>query len=352
MENSQGKATCPHPTLWPENQRVYVICRPLGEVSMAQSFDEPYRALTDQAGVVDFSGRTRIEARGDDRASFLHNLSTNEVKSLQPGQGCEAFFLDARGHVMGHGFLLCRPRSIVIETVGGQNERLLKHLDRYLIREKVELADRTAEWGELLLAGAKSREVLSRFTAEPPENRLASTECQIDGHAATVVRVEMTPVGGFLILCGANAREAIEQAIVSAGAVVCEPASLEAARIEAGFPWYGQDVTDKNLPQEVGRDELAISFKKGCYIGQETVARIDALGHVNKKLARVRFTSRQAPPPGTELRAGEQAAGQVTSAAYSPRHDAALALAYLRRGSDAPHSELSSDFGQAVILPA
>ena len=314
-------------------------------------FDEQYVALTELAGVVDFSLRTRIEVLGDDRASFLHNLSTNDVKKLRPGEGCEAFFLDARGHVIGHGFLICRPESIVIEAVAGQNERLLKHLDRYLIREKVELADRTGDWGELLVSGGRSQELLSRLGGELPIDRLASTETTIAGQAATVVRVEMTGADGYLLFCAAGAQQSIAETLASAGVMSCQAESLEAARIEAGFPWYGQDITDKNLPQEVNRDESAISFKKGCYIGQETVARIDALGHVNKKLLRIQFAGRQVPPPGAELRSGEQTAGEVTSAAYSPRHEAAVALAYLRRGSDAPGTELSSDFGPTTVMP-
>jgi tRNA-modifying protein YgfZ len=315
-----------------------------------RSFNDEYRALTEQAGLVDFSHRTRIEVSGDDRASFLHNLSTNDVKTLKPGEGCEAFFLDARGHVVGHAFLICRPRSIVVETVEGQNESLIKHLDRYLIRERVELADRTAEWSEMLVAGAESRRRLSQLSGQVPVDRLASAELEIAGHAATLVCVDMTPGGGYLILSHRTAQQAISQALVSIGVVPCVASSLEAARIEAGFPWYGHDITDKNLPQEVGRDDLAISFKKGCYIGQETVARIDALGHVNKRLVRLRFADERVPPPGTELLRGDQAAGQVTSAAFSPRHIAPVALAYLRRGMEQAGSELTSEFGPAVVI--
>lgn len=316
----------------------------------AQSPNDEYRAITERAGLVDFSQRTRIEVSGDDRTSFLHNLSTNDVKTLKPGEGCEAFFLDARGHVLGHVFLFCRPRSIVVETVAGQNESLVKHLERYLIREKVELADRTCEWGEIFVAGAESHRMLSQLAVDVPVDRLASAESEIAGHAATIVCVDITPGVGYVILTHCAAQQAISQALFSVGFLPCRASSLESARIEAGFPWYGQDITDKNLPQEVGRDELAISFKKGCYIGQETVARIDALGHVNKKLVRLRFTGEQVPPPGTELLRGDQPAGQVTSAAYSPRHIAPVALTYLRRGMEQPGSELTSEFGPAVVI--
>ncbi len=138
--------------------------------------------------------------------------------------------------------------------------------------------------------------------------------------------------------------------LVAAGATECRPAAFDAARIEWGFPLYGVDITDKNLPQEVARDALAISFVKGCYLGQETVARIDALGHVNKLLVGVRFHGATVPSPDTELSAAGQTVGHVTSATYSPRLSAPLALAYVRRGSNEPGTKLSSALGDAAVV--
>jgi folate-binding protein YgfZ len=316
---------------------------------MSATIDDDYQALTDGAGLVDFSDRTRIEVLGDDRAGFLHNLSSNDVKALQPGQGCEAFFLDARGHIKGHVFFVCRPGSIVIETTGGQSGPLIAHLDRYLIREKVELVDRTDAWGELFLAGARSADVLGQVAPAAP---LANAEIEIAGQAVTLIRVAMTAVEGYLLLCARRAQPAVGEALISAGARLCDRASFEPARIEGRFPLYGVDITDKTLPQEVARDELAISFRKGCYLGQETVARIDALGHVNKKLVGLRFAGAEVPAPGAELKAGEQVVGQVTSATFLPRFGGAVALAYMRRGHDAPGSKLASSFGEAVVAGA
>ncbi|HVX12305.1 MAG TPA: glycine cleavage T C-terminal barrel domain-containing protein [Pirellulales bacterium] len=316
--------------------------------------DEEYRALTEGAGLVDFSHRTRIEVTGDDRASFLHNLTTNDVKGLSAGGGCEAFLLDTRGHVVGHVFLIsiAERRSIVIETVAGENERLLGHLNRYLIREKVELHDRGQEWGELLLAGAKSAAAIAALSmSDLPADRLANSTLEVAGQMVTIVRVELTPTGGYLLLTATpGAQRIVTEALREQGAVVCGPEAFEAARIRAGFPIYGRDVNDKNLPQEVDRNDLAISFRKGCYLGQETVARIDALGHVNKTLVRLRFAGPVAPPTGTELVAGEVEVGQVTSAAFSPLDQASFALAYVRRGSNQPNATLSSNMGPAVIL--
>ncbi|HEX7449317.1 MAG TPA: hypothetical protein VF306_17310, partial [Pirellulales bacterium] len=153
--------------------------------------DAGYAALTGAVGLVDLAQRTRIELTGDDRATFLHNLSTNEIKRLSVGSGCEAFLLNARGHVLAHVFVICRQHSLVIETVPDQEPSLLAHLDRYLIREKVELHPRTAEWGEFLLAGPHAADCLSRaLGVPPPSERLACLESQWQGQPLFVVRVE------------------------------------------------------------------------------------------------------------------------------------------------------------------
>jgi folate-binding protein YgfZ len=122
------------------------------------------------------------------------------------------------------------------------------------------------------------------------------------------------------------------------------------ARLEAGFPWYGQDISEENLAPEVGRDPQAISYVKGCYLGQETIARIDALGHVNRMLVGVGFETADAPSPGTELFCDGKGVGRVTSAAFSPKLQAALALAYVRRGHHEPGSQLSSAIGRVGVV--
>lgn len=310
-----------------------------------------YEALVGGAGLVDLSERTRIELTGADRAKFLHNLCTNEVRKLPAGAGCEAFLCDARGHVLFHVFILCRAESLALETMPGEESRLLGHLDRYLIREQVVLTPRTEETCELLVAGPQAAEVLAKLAAGAlPDERLANAEIAIVGCPTLVIRTELIRPGGYLVIADRAKEPELRQALSAAGARPCEFEALDAARIEAGFPWYGVDITAENLPQEVGRDPLAISFVKGCYIGQETVARIDALGHVNKQLVGVKFAGSDAPPPGAELKAAEQVVGEVTSARYSPRLQAPLALAYVRRGHHEPGSKLDSAFGAAEVV--
>jgi folate-binding protein YgfZ len=126
--------------------------------------------------------------------------------------------------------------------------------------------------------------------------------------------------------------------------------AVEALRIEAGWPEYGRDIGEDNFPQEVGRDQQAISFTKGCYVGQETVARIASHGHVNQTLVGLRFATSQAVPPGEQLISAGQPAGHVTSATFSPRYQSALALGYVRRAFNQPGSRLESSKGEVEVV--
>ncbi len=163
-------------------------------------------------------------------------------------------------------------------------------------------------------------------------------------------RVEFAGPSGFLISGEPQAIAAAVAELGTAGGVSCSTETLETVRIENRFPKYGVDITEQNLPQEVGRDAAAISFTKGCYLGQETVARIDALGHVNRQLVALRFAGSEIPAAAAELRAGEKPAGAVTSATFSPRFGAPLALGHVRREFLKPGTRLQSNFGEAEVL--
>ncbi len=312
---------------------------------------EEYRALSDGVGFVDVSDRSQIELTGDDRVKFLQSFTTNDVAKLSVGQGRETFLLDAKGHVIGHGFVFCTPHSLVLDTAAGHAEKLVKHLDRYLIRERVEIHDRSEVWGELLLAGADADQLLHELTGnQVPKQSLEHVQTQIAWQAVWVRRVAIAGPESFLVAGPSEAIDAVSIGLAAEGANRCGIEAFEAVRIEAGFPLFGRDISDKNLPQEVGRDKQAISFTKGCYLGQETVARIDALGHVNKRLVCLRFLSKALPRVGTALISGDQSVGELTSVANSPQLDSPIALGYVRRGKEEIGARLQSDFGDAEVI--
>jgi len=315
-------------------------------------FESQYAALTRGAGLVDFTSRTQLELTGADRASFLHNLCTNSVRDLAPGSGCEAFVLNVKGHIVGDVFIFASPNSHVVETVPGQGEKLLAHFDRYLIREDVGLRDRSQEWAEALLAGPRAASILGQLGLTSPIGRLTHVAAQLNNHPLWLRKVDLTGPEDFLVACPHDNFAGMRASLISAGAAACGEEAFQAARIEHGTPLYGTDIGEDNLPQEIGRDQLAISFIKGCYLGQETVARIDALGHVNRLLRGVRFWCDAVPSAGTPLfsDSSNKPVGQITSSCWSPRLKSPLALAFLKRGHHEPGMRLNWEFGATEVV--
>lgn len=318
---------------------------------------EEYEALRRDFGCVELAGWTSITLTGKDRQTLLNNFCTNDVKRLQPGERCEAFILNVKGKILGHGLVDCRAEELVFITVPGQAEKLIAHLDRYIIREDVQLRDTTAERKFLLLAGgteAGSGLVLSEdfynFTLLSGRTESGAGLGGVDWIRWRLLNV---PICGLLEI-RPEQWSTMADRMKGSNATICSQAAFESSRIESGTPLYGIDFNEENLPQEVGRDEEAISFTKGCYLGQETVARIDALGHVNQELVGVRFAGDAIPAVGTELTSGGAAAGRVTSAAYSPLLTAPLALAMVRRAFAATGTKLESAAGECEVvdLPA
>ncbi len=288
----------------------------------------------------DVSNRTQIEITGRDRVKFLHSFCTNDIKKLQPGQGCEAFVTNVNGKVLGHIFVFAERDSLWLESVAGTATTLLPHLDRYLITEDVRFADRSAEFAELLLAGPQSTELLERLglivAALPRYGHLTNGTATLP--LRSIRRVDWLDSPTWLLSIPAAQRDEVQRTLTQAGAQQATDDEFHSLRIANGFPLYGIDITEENLAQEVGRTALAISFTKGCYLGQEPIARIDAMGHVNRQLCRVELGSGPLPTPGTPIldkpAPDGKPIGTITSSAWKRLGDTdkPLALAYLRSG--------------------
>jgi folate-binding protein YgfZ len=293
------------------------------------AFLAQYEAATTGAGRISLAGWSTLRVAGRDRATFLHNMCTNDVKGLTPGGQCEAFFTDVKGKIVGHANIFARPDELLLVGVPGQAARLAAHLDRYIIREDVQLADISADLEWALLIGPHAKQV----------GDLGSSDALLKTAVSFEPCVQIW-AGGFWV--GMRTQDRAKPQ--AAGDAV-----WEALRVESGWPLFGVDFDDSNLPQEVGRDARAISFRKGCYLGQETVARIDALGHVNKRLATLRLSQEAAV--GEELFDGEgKPAGTLTSVAWSPKMDAWLALAMVRRGVNEPGASLVCRGHAATVI--
>jgi len=296
--------------------------------SETSSFDREYQALATGRAVVELTGWSSISVTGADRQTFLNSFCTNDVKRLVPGTSCESFFTNVKGKIVGHGVIHCRDAEMVFVGAPGQASRLVEQLDRYVIREDVKLRDTTKERSYFLVAGGGAA-----------ENSLAIISWDMIGRDDSKLN-EVDP----------NELSDAVRSLVAEGFMVAGPQAFEAARIEARMPIYDIDFNEQNLPQEVGRDREAISFTKGCYLGQETVARIDALGHVNQRLVGVRFVGSDTPARGLELTREGRIVGSVTSAAFSSKFGRPMALAMVRREANSPGTRLDSAIGECEVV--
>jgi folate-binding protein YgfZ len=297
---------------------------------------DPAETTPISVGLFDRSDRYRIEVTGPDRAKFLHNLTTNEVKRLAAGRGCEAFVTSTQGKTIGYVIILVVDDRIVVRSDPGGMELALPHFRKYGIFDDVTIGDRTGETFELHLVGAGSDELVRRVGGSLPEPaEYAHASAEVGACAVRVIRESPTGLPGLTLIGDRPNTAVVTEALKAAGPpgelTELDPSVFEALRIEAGTPVFGKDITEKNLPQEIGRDARAISFVKGCYLGQETVARIDALGHVNQVLKGLAFEPGSAcPVSGWALEAEGKRVGTIMSAAVSPSRGRPLALALIR----------------------
>lgn len=302
------------------------------------------RAAQQRAALLDLTGRTWLELTGRDRSTFLHNFCTNDIKSLNVGQGCEAFLCNAKGRVLGHVTVFAGEQALWLESVAGAASKLISHLERYVIREEVVLRDHSAEVLEWLLVGSEATELLVTVLPRlvPSFKRTAVESLSVPGWWSGdddmlqgLGRVGWLSQPAWLLVLSRQAAttDELRRQLALAGAVAGDTADWEALRIEAGFPEYGRDITEENLPQEVARNARCLNFRKGCYLGQEPIARLDALGHTNQEMRRLCGTGTSQPHPGSVLLdpATQQIAGTLTSVAPAPFEEGFVALGYLKR---------------------
>ncbi len=312
------------------------------------------RAANESAGSVDRTARVRLRIEGPDRAKFLHNLTTNDVKRLAPGSGQETFVTSPQGKTLAYATLLALDDAILLRTDPGSLEALLPHLRKYGIFDDVAIEDVSANTIEIHLAGSGVDATWAALGLEAVgQTPLAHRAVTIGGSEVRAVRESPTGRPGLTLIGPAEALVSVRDRVAEVVPTEIDAATFEALRIEAGTPISGVDVLASHLPQEVGRDALAINFVKGCYLGQETVARLDALGHVNKILVGVRIEAGLVPPAGTSLLSDGKAVGTITSAAGSPDRGGSVALAYVRvaQAMAGTRLQVGEGGGEATVVP-
>lgn len=285
-----------------------------------------------------------VRIAGSDAVRFVDSFTTAAVGKLADGQGTEGFFADVKGQVICMAGLLRlgpgRGEEPAVEIVvdGDVGSSLAEHLERYHIREPIEIEDVSAVRRTWALFGEGVLAALSAVSAEPLDEAIlgegfghvaVSPACEGQPSvAARLVRCDWAGEACWLLVSAAENSAVVAQALAAAGLVACEPMDWERRSIEAGTPRLC-DIVPKTLPQELGRDARAISFTKGCYLGQETVARLDALGHVNRRLAGLALDGDVVPEVGAAITSGSDTVGQVTSSCFSKVLGKPLVLAIL-----------------------
>ncbi len=294
---------------------------------------DPTAPQLDRLTWFDRSDRTRLEITGPDRAKFLHNLTTNDVKRLAEGAGHEAFVTSPQGKTLAYITNLATDRAILLRSDPGVLGSFLPHLTKYGVFDDVAITDVSAETFEYHLIGPAADGFVQTMGCDSASltKPLAHREVKLGDQPIRIVRESLLGEPGWTLIGPVAGGGSIEGRLRTMGSEG-DAATMEALRIEAGTPASGRDVETNNLPQEVGRDNLAINFVKGCYLGQETVARLDALGHVNRILRGGWIEgSAEVPPAGTPLVGPDgKAVGAITSAAFSPMRQTSVWLGYVR----------------------
>ncbi len=301
-----------------------------------------YDAAISACALFDKSDAGKLVLTGPDAPMFLGNLSTNDIKNLPLGGGCEAYFCDSRAKVQFQTWiyrvLIAGEHAMWVETTPGRNEALAKYLDRYLISERVEIADVTAEYTQFHLCGPTAKAVLEKALGEslPDLPEFANLERPL----GSIRRRDPLGLPGYDIVCAKERAEAVREII---DAVAGSAETYETLRIEAGTPLFGPDIDENRFVMEVGNAARAVSYSKGCFLGQEPIVMArDRAGHVNRAFLGMKVLDGGPLPAGTKLFREGQEVGQVTSSCHSPRLELPVALGYLKWKHQEPGTRLEA----------
>lgn len=304
-----------------------------------------YIALREGAAWMDLSGRGKIRAIGEDRARLLHAMTTNQVETLKPGEGCYAFFLTAQGRILADANLLCFEDHFLIDTEPETRTKVYEHLDRYIIADDVTLEDQTGRMATIAIEGPKAAVALAELGAPVPAGPYSSVSWKF----GTVAHLDTTGKGGFFLFIPMEEKEAVLSQLFKAGFPEATAEDARVVRIESGRPRYGEEITERYLVQET--DQLrAVNFNKGCYLGQEIVERVRSRAQIHRVLRRLEIETSEPPAAGTKLKSGDADAAEIASAVFSPALGKTVALAYVRTQFADPGTPIALDNAAARVV--
>lgn len=290
-----------------------------------------YVALREHAALVALPWLDRLTVIGGDRIDFLQGMLSNDVKKLAIGTGCPALLLTEQGKVVADLTVLADEDAILLDGMASALVGAQAALERFIVADDVEIGPATDAPKAFALLGPEFETVLARLAIVAPDAPCGHARLVSGGIACHVVRVSGPGAGGVVCWVAADAAAAWAEHCRTVGGVMLAGAeAFDVLRTESGVPWHGRDVSADTLALEAPYD-AAISFKKGCYLGQEVMERVTARGHVNRKLVGLAMADDVVPDSGTHLFAAEREVGWVTSAVRSWRLGHGIALGYVRR---------------------
>ncbi|HEX8335263.1 MAG TPA: glycine cleavage T C-terminal barrel domain-containing protein [Pyrinomonadaceae bacterium] len=323
----------------------------------ADTLAEEYEAVRGGgAGLFDLSARGRVEVSGGEAVMFLNGMLTNDVAGLAEGAWMHAAFPNPQGRLLASTRVMRYGGAFLFDTEAETYPAVLKHLERFTLAGDFRVRDLTAETALLSVQGARAAEFVGAAVGADAAQtaRARVTRAPFGEGEVTTIRATHTSEDGFDLIVDAARAGSLRDALVAAGARPAGQEAFEVLRVEAGVPRYGMDASDANVVLEVVDEAEAVSYTKGCYAGQEIIARIHWRGHVAKRLAGILFEGDAEPPPDARLResAGAREAGRVTSHVFSPRLRARAGLALVKYDFLAPGTELKVFDGDAEVCAA
>lgn len=314
-----------------------------------------YRAVREAAGLIDLSHRGKLSMTGNDRQSFLHRIVTNEIGALQPGDGAYAGMLTPQGKMISDMTVYVRDDDLLFDTDPGMASTLQEALDRYALMDDVTIADVTEQYGLVGVHGPQAdtllNAVLGSFSVPALPGHVA---CAYQGISLMIARSHRTGEVGYDVYVPVDRTADIWTALLENGEAIGVQRvgieALEILRIEAGIPRYGAELDARIIPNEAGIKDRAISFTKGCYIGQEPVVMIEHRGQPNKLLAGLRIGGDDLPLKDTPLWKDDQDAGWITSSVRGQSVNGVIALGYVRRKFMKTGEQLTVEVNGASVI--
>ena len=325
----------------------------LADMEVVSNYGDPlseHAALRSAVAVVDLGFRGRLCLTGADRVRMLNGQVTNDVKALAIGHGCAAAFCSPKGRLVADVVIQALPDELLLDFEPGLSASLIERLEHHIVAEDVQVVDVAPHYGLLTVQGPRAADALSRlelFESLPERDLQIATAGNETLGELYLVRRSRAGFPGFDLYVPVDSQEAVLDPLSAAardcGGRLAGFDALDLARFEAGIPRFPVDMDETNLPPEAGLDRDAISYSKGCYTGQETIARIRTYGQVTKALRGLRLPDGGGPLPvkGDKLMRNGREAGSITSARDSAVLGGRFALGYVRRESNAPGTELT-----------